>query len=165
MCICSLQQPDPEGLRKEIAKTRTLTNKPFGVNVSFLPASAPPDYAAYIKVIIEEGIKVVETAGNNPGKWIKMLKDGGVMVIHKCVTVRHAENAIKLGADIISMDGYECAGHPGMEDIGSDLMSTSCLHCLYDPIYFRCFILQYYFSCWWYYTQVGLSYWPWLLVS
>ena len=110
--LTAVTQPSPEDLRKEIRKTRELTDKPFGVNISFLPAAAPPDYAAYIKVIIEEGIKVVETAGNNPGKYIKMFKDGGCIVIHKCVNVRHANTAVRYGADIISMDGYECAGHP-----------------------------------------------------
>ena len=110
--LTAVTQPTPEDLRKEIRKTRQLTKKPFGVNISFLPAAAPPDYDAYIKVIIEEGIKVVETAGNNPGKYIKMFKDGGCVVIHKCVNVRHANTAVRYGADIISMDGYECAGHP-----------------------------------------------------
>lgn len=116
--LTAVTQPTPELLRQEIRKTRALTSKPFGVNVSFLPAATPPDYEAYIKVILEEGIKVVETAGNNPGKYIKMFKDGGCIVIHKCVTIRHARTAIKSGADIISMDGFECAGHPGSDDVG-----------------------------------------------
>jgi hypothetical protein len=104
--LTAVTQPTPELLRQEIRKTRMLTSKPFGVNVSFLPAATPPDYEAYIKVILEEGIKVVETAGNNPGKYIKMFKDGGCIVIHKCVTIRHARTALKFGADIISMDGF-----------------------------------------------------------
>ena len=104
--LTAVTQPTPEHLRKEIRKTRELTSKPFGVNISFLPAATPPDYEAYIKVILEEGIKVVETAGNNPGKYIKMFKDGGCTVIHKCVTIRHARTALKFGADIISMDGF-----------------------------------------------------------
>lgn len=93
--LTAVTQPTPEDLRKEIQKTRALTDKPFGVNISFLPAATPPDYDAYIKVIIEEGIKVVETAGNNPGKYIKMFKEGGCIVIHKCVTIRHANTAIR----------------------------------------------------------------------
>ena len=111
--LTAVTQPTPEHLRQEIRKTKALTSKPFGVNVSFLPAASPPDYEAYIKVILDEGIRIVETAGNNPGKYIKMFKDGGCIVIHKCVTVRHARTALKSGADIISMDGFECAGHPG----------------------------------------------------
>lgn len=93
--LTAVTQPTPEDLRQEIRKTRQLTEKPFGVNISFLPAAAPPDYDAYIKVILEEKITVVETAGNNPGKYIKMLKDGGCIVIHKCVTVRHANTAVR----------------------------------------------------------------------
>jgi NAD(P)H-dependent flavin oxidoreductase YrpB (nitropropane dioxygenase family) len=116
--LTAVTQPTPELLRQEIRKTRELTKKPFGVNISFLPAATPPDYEAYIKVILEEGIKVIETAGNNPGKYIKMLKDGGCVVIHKCVTVRHARTAVRYGADMISMDGFECAGHPGSADVG-----------------------------------------------
>ena len=104
--LTAITQPTPELLRHEIRKTRELTSKPFGVNMSFLPAAAPPDYEAYIKVILEEGIKVIETAGNNPGKYIQMFKDGGCIVIHKCVTIRHAKTALKFGADIISMDGF-----------------------------------------------------------
>jgi len=120
--LTAVTQPTPEDLRKEIRKTKTLTDKPFGINMSFLPAASPPDYEAYIKVILEENIKVVETAGNNPGKYIKMFKDGGCVVIHKCVTMRHARTAVKWGADIISVDGYECAGHPGMDDVGGLLL-------------------------------------------
>ncbi len=116
--LTAVTQPTPEDLRKEIRLTRTLTDKPFGVNLSFLPAATPPDYDAYIKVILEENIKIVETAGNNPGKYIEKLKAGGAIVIHKCVTVRHAKTAVKYGADMISMDGFECAGHPGMDDVG-----------------------------------------------
>jgi len=116
--LTAVTQPTPEHLRQEIRKTRALTSKPFGVNISFLPAATPPDYEAYIRVILEEGIKVVETAGNNPGKYIEMFKKGGCIVIHKCVTIRHARTALKSGADIISMDGFECAGHPGSDDVG-----------------------------------------------
>ncbi|CAO3616118.1 unnamed protein product [Mucor hiemalis] len=115
--ITALTQPTPEDLRKEIALCRQKTDKPFGVNLTFLPAVTPPPYDEYAKVIIEEGIKVVETAGNNPGKYIKMFKDAGIIVIHKCTAIRHALSAQKLGVDIVSIDGMECAGHPGEDDV------------------------------------------------
>jgi len=127
--ITAVTQPTPEDLRKEIQKCKSLTKKPFGVNISFLPAAKPPDYEAYIDVVIDEHIPAVETAGQSPGKWIKMLKDKSaarwgksLYVIHKCVNVRHANSAVALGADMISMDGYECAGHPGMDDVGGLLL-------------------------------------------
>jgi len=109
----------PEGLRKEIRKCRALTNKPFGVNCTLLPALAPPDWPAIIKVIIEEKITVVETAGQAPDELVKTFKDNGIIVMHKCVTIRHALAAIKRGVDVISMDGFDCAGHPGEEDLGN----------------------------------------------
>jgi len=117
--ITALSQPSPEDLRKEIRKCKQLTKKPFGVNLTLLPALVPPNYAEYSQVIIDEGIKIVETAGNNPGPYIKLFKDNGLIVIHKCVTIRHALTAQRLGVDIISMDGFECAGHPGEDDIGN----------------------------------------------
>ncbi|SAM07735.1 hypothetical protein [Absidia glauca] len=116
--ITALTQPTPEALRAEIRRTRTMTNKPFGVNLTFLPAMTPPPYDEYAQVIIDEGIKVVETAGNNPGKYIKQFKAAGIVVLHKCTAVRHALSAQKLGVDIISMDGFECAGHPGEGFVG-----------------------------------------------
>ncbi|KAI8391095.1 2-nitropropane dioxygenase [Radiomyces spectabilis] len=115
--LTALTQPTPEALRAEIRRCRTMTNNPFGVNLTFLPAIVPPPYEEYVKVIIDEGIKVVETAGNNPGKYIKMFKDAGVIVIHKCTAIRHALSAQKLGVDVLSIDGFECAGHPGEDDI------------------------------------------------
>jgi len=108
-----------EALRKEIRKCRTLTDKPFGVNLTLLPVGVEPDYEGIMKVCIEEGIKVMETAGRNPGDIIKMAKKGGIFVIHKCVAVRHAQTAAKSGADMISMDGFDCGGHPGEEDVGN----------------------------------------------
>jgi NAD(P)H-dependent flavin oxidoreductase YrpB (nitropropane dioxygenase family) len=116
--LTAITQPTPEALRAEIRKTRTLTKKPFGVNISFLPAANPPDYNAYIKVLHEEKITIVETAGNNPAEYIEKMVKGGCTVIHKCTTIRHAETAVKAGATWISMDGFECAGHPGMADTG-----------------------------------------------
>ncbi|ORZ20586.1 2-nitropropane dioxygenase [Absidia repens] len=116
--LTALTQPTPEALRAEIRRTRTMTNKPFGVNLTFLPAMTPPPYDEYAQVIIDEGIKIVETAGNNPGKYIKQFKAAGIVVLHKCTAVRHAKSAQKLGVDIISMDGLECAGHPGEGFVG-----------------------------------------------
>lgn len=109
----------PELLRKEIRKCRSLTDKPFGVNITLLPVGVQPDFEGIVKVIIEEGIKVVETAGRNPGEVIKPLKAAGVFIIHKCVAIRHAISAAKFGADMISMDGFDCGGHPGEEDVGN----------------------------------------------
>ena len=117
--ITALTQPTPEALRREIRKCRELTSKPFGVNLTLLPALAPPDYPAYIRVIIEEGVKIVETAGRSPAEIIKPLKAANIIVIHKCVALRHALTAQKLGADIVSVDGFDCAGHPGEEDVGN----------------------------------------------
>jgi len=109
----------PEALRKEIQLCKTLTDKPFGVNCTLLPALAPPDWPAIIKVIIEEGVTVVETAGRAPKEIVQALKKAGIIVMHKCVTVRHALSAVKAGVDMVSVDGFDCAGHPGEEDIGN----------------------------------------------
>jgi nitronate monooxygenase len=108
-----------EALRDEIRKCRSMTDKPFGVNITLLPVGVPPDYEGIMKVIIEEGVKVVETAGRNPEPVIKKLKSAGIIVIHKCVAIRHALTAQKMGADMISMDGFDCGGHPGEEDVGN----------------------------------------------
>ncbi|KAJ5562462.1 hypothetical protein N7535_003084 [Penicillium sp. DV-2018c] len=115
--LTALTQPTPEDLRKEIRRCRTMTKKPFGVNLTLLPAMVPPDYGAYAQVIIDEGIKIVETAGNNPGPVIKQLKSAGIIILHKCTTIRHAKSAVKLGVDFLSIDGFECAGHVGEHDI------------------------------------------------
>ncbi|KAJ5836441.1 Aldolase-type TIM barrel [Penicillium robsamsonii] len=115
--LTALTQPTPEDLRKEIRRCRTMTKYPFGVNLTLLPAIVPPDYAAYAQVIIDEGIKIVETAGNNPGPVITQLKKAGIIVLHKCTTIRHAKSAVKLGVDFLSIDGFECAGHVGEHDI------------------------------------------------
>lgn len=94
-----------------------MTKNPFGVNLTLLPALVPPDYNAYAKVIIDEGIKIVETAGNSPGPVIQLFKAAGCIVLHKCTTIRHAQSAVKLGVDFLSIDGFECAGHVGESDI------------------------------------------------
>jgi len=108
-----------EALRDEIRKCRSLTKKPFGVNITLLPVGVPPDYEGIIKVIVEEGVTIVETAGRNPKPVIAQLKAGGCKIIHKCVAIRHALSAAKAGADMISMDGFDCGGHPGEEDVGN----------------------------------------------
>jgi len=118
--ITALTQPSPEHLRAEIQKLKALLrtpNVPFGVNMTLLPTLAPPNYDAYLDVIIEERVPVVETAGRNPSAIIKRLKSAGITVIHKCVNIKHALTAERLGVDIIAMDGFECAGHPGDDDI------------------------------------------------
>jgi nitronate monooxygenase len=94
-----------------------MTNRPFGVNLTFLPAVTPPDYPGYIRAIIDGGIKVVETAGNNPQKWLPALKEAGIKVIHKCTSVRHSLKAESIGCDAVSVDGFECGGHPGEDDV------------------------------------------------
>ncbi|KAJ7794129.1 putative 2-Nitropropane dioxygenase [Mycena olivaceomarginata] len=116
--ITALTQPNPAALRNAIKETRTLTSKPFGVNITLLPSINPPDYAGYARAAVEEGVTIFETAGNSPGELIKYFKSNGCVVIHKCTTIRHAQSAVKLGVDVLSIDGFECAGHPGEQDIG-----------------------------------------------
>jgi nitronate monooxygenase len=108
-----------EGLADAIARTRDLTDKPFGVNVTFLPTLIPKDYGSLIDVIVDEGIKIVETAGRNPEPYLEHIKRGGAKVVHKCTSVRFAKKAESIGCDYVSIDGCECAGHPGEEDITS----------------------------------------------
>jgi len=115
--LTALTQPTPEDLAKEIARTREMTDKPFGVNLTILPAIKPPPYAEYRQAIIEGGVKIVETAGYKPQEHIDHFKEHGIKVIHKCTAVRHALSAERMGADAISIDGFECAGHPGEDDI------------------------------------------------
>ncbi|PYH70058.1 NAD(P)H-dependent flavin oxidoreductase [Aspergillus vadensis CBS 113365] len=115
--LTALTQPTPEDLRKEIRKCKSMTKKPFAVNITLLPALVPPDYGAYAQVVIDEGIKIVETAGNNPGPVIEKLKKANTTILHKCTTIRHAKSAVKLGVDFLSIDGFECAGHVGETDI------------------------------------------------
>ncbi|KXF85080.1 nitronate monooxygenase [Rhodococcus ruber Chol-4] len=115
--LTALTQPTPEDLVKEIARTRELTDKPFGVNLTILPSINPPPYAEYRQAIVESGIKIVETAGSNPVDHLPHLKDAGVKVVHKCTSVRHALKAERVGVDAVSIDGFECAGHPGEDDV------------------------------------------------
>ncbi len=115
--ITGLTQKTPDDLAAEIAKCHTLTNKPFGVNLTILPTVSSPDYPGYVRAIIEGGVKIVETAGRSPQPFMEALKSNGVKVIHKCTSVRHALKAQKLGCDAVSADGFECGGHPGEDDI------------------------------------------------
>jgi len=115
--LTALTQPTPEALAAEIARCRTMTDKPFGVNLTVLPTINPPPHAEYRRVIIESGVSIVETAGSNPKEHVGDFKAHGIKVIHKCTSVRHALSAERIGADVISIDGFECAGHPGEDDV------------------------------------------------
>src|SRR6266550_4231673 len=115
--ITGLTQRTPELLAKEIAKCRGMTDKPFGVNLTFLPAFTQPPYPEYIAAIKEGGVKIVETAGRSPEQYMPELKAAGIKVIHKCTSVRHSLKAEKIGCDAVSVDGFECGGHPGEDDI------------------------------------------------
>ena len=115
--ITGLTQKTPDDLAKEIAKCHEMTDKPFGVNLTFLPGFQEPDYPGYIKAIVEGGVKIVETAGRSPEAYMPDLKGAGIKVIHKCTSVRHSLKAEKIGCDAVSVDGFECGGHPGEDDI------------------------------------------------
>lgn len=115
--LTALTQPTPDELRREIDRCRAMTDKPFGVNLTILPSLTPPPYAEYRKAIIESGISVVETAGHKPQVHVEDFKSHDIKVIHKCTAVRHALSAERMGVDAISIDGFECAGHPGEDDI------------------------------------------------
>src|SRR3954467_1826500 len=115
--ITGLTQRTPEALAAEIARCKAMTNKPFGVNLTFLPVVTSPDYPGYLRAIVDGGVKIVETAGNNPQKWLPVLKEAGVKVIHKCTSVRHSLKAQSIGCDAVSVDGFECGGHPGEDDV------------------------------------------------
>ena len=115
--ITGLTQGTPEKLEAEIEKCQALTDKPFGVNLTFLPSLTPPDYPGLIEVIIKTGVKVVETAGRNPAVYMPAMKEAGIKVIHKCTSVRHSLKAQDIGCDAVSVDGFECGGHPGEDDI------------------------------------------------
>lgn len=115
--ITALTQKTPADLANEIARCKDMTDKPFGVNVTFLPTLNTPDYPAIIKAIIDGGVKIVETAGRNPAEVMPYLKDAGIKVIHKCTSVRHSLKAQSIGCDAVSVDGFECGGHPGEDDV------------------------------------------------
>ncbi|MDH3386279.1 MAG: nitronate monooxygenase family protein [Gammaproteobacteria bacterium] len=115
--ITGLTQPSAEDLANEIARCRDMTEKPFGVNLTFLPSLSSPDYPGYIRAIIDGGVKVVETAGSNPQQYLPAMQDAGIRIIHKCTSVRHSLKAQAIGCDAVSVDGFECGGHPGEDDI------------------------------------------------
>jgi len=115
--ITGLTQKSPEDLANEIARCREMTDKPFGVHLTFLPTVTSPDYPGYIRAILEGGVTIVETAGRNPQPYLPALKEAGVKVIHKCTSVRHAKKAESIGCDAVSVDGFECGGHPGEDDV------------------------------------------------
>lgn len=115
--ITGLTQKTPADLAKEIARCRKMTDKPFGVNLTFLPTVTAPDYPGYISAIIDGGVKIVETAGRNPQQYLPRLKEAGIKIIHKCTSVRHSLKAEAIGCDAVSVDGFECGGHPGEDDV------------------------------------------------
>jgi len=115
-CLTALTQPTPEDLSKEIKRVRDMTDKPFAVNFTILPTLKPVPYDEYMDAIVQSGVKIIETAGNNPKAYLPKLKEAGIKVIHKCTSVRHGLSAQKIGVDAISIDGFECAGHPGEDD-------------------------------------------------
>ena len=115
--LTALTQPSPDELRREIDKTRQLTNKPFGVNLTILPTLKPVPYDDYLAAIVDSGVKIIETAGRSPEPYMARLKEAGIKVIHKCTSVRYARKAEQLGVDVVSVDGFECAGHPGEDDV------------------------------------------------
>ncbi|MCY4187844.1 MAG: nitronate monooxygenase [Bryobacterales bacterium] len=117
--MTALSHDSPAKLRAEIRKVRALTDKPFGINLTFLPALRPPDFPAYVRTCIDEGVRFIETAGRNPEAFMPVLQEAGVKVIHKCTSVRHAVKAERIGCAAVSIDGFECAGHPGEDDVTS----------------------------------------------
>lgn len=132
--LTALTQPTPDDLRKEIERCRTMTDQPFGVNLTILPAITPPPYAEYLQAIMDSGVKVVETAGNNPKDFIGKLKERGIKVVHKCTSVRHALSAERAGVDAVSIDGFECAGHPGEDDIPNLILIPAAVRVLKIPV-------------------------------
>lgn len=132
--ITGLTQPTPEDLAREIARCHELTDKPFGVNLTFLPTFTSPPYPEYIQAIIDGGVKIVETAGRNPEAYMDQLKAAGIKVVHKCTSVRHALKAEKIGCDAVSVDGFECGGHPGEDDIPNMVLLPRAFEELNIPI-------------------------------
>jgi NAD(P)H-dependent flavin oxidoreductase YrpB (nitropropane dioxygenase family) len=132
--LTALTQPTPEALAAEIARCRGMTDAPFGVNLTILPTITPPPYERYLDVVIDSGIRILETAGNNPKEFIAKAKAAGVRIIHKCVTVRHALSAERNGVDVVSIDSFECAGHPGEDDIGGLVLIPVAAKALKVPI-------------------------------
>jgi len=132
--LTALTQPTPDDLRREIERCRSMTDHPFGVNLTILPTIKPPPYAEYMRAIIESGIKIVETAGNNPKDFVGVFKEHGITIVHKCTSVRHALSAERHGVDVVSIDGFECAGHPGEDDVPNLILVPAAARALKIPI-------------------------------
>jgi nitronate monooxygenase len=132
--ITGLTQQTPDALRREIDRCRSMTDKPFGVNLTILPTVSPPPYAEYRKAIIDSGITIVETAGQNPREHVEDFKSHDITVIHKCTAVRHAISAQNMGVDAVSIDGFECAGHPGEDDIPGLILIPAAANKIKIPI-------------------------------
>ena len=132
--LTALTQPTPDDLRHEIVRCRTMTDQPFGVNLTILPSVKPPPYAEYVQAIIDSGVKIVETAGNSPKDFIAKFKAAGITIVHKCTSVRHALSAERNGVDMISIDGLECAGHPGEDDVGGLVLIPAAARALKIPV-------------------------------
>lgn len=132
--LTALTQPSPDALRAEIARCREMTDQPFGVNLTILPSANPPPYEAYLDAVIDSGVKILETAGNNPREFIQKAKAAGLTLLHKCTAVRHALSAQRNGVDIVSIDGFECAGHPGEDDVPGLVLIPAAAAALDIPI-------------------------------
>ncbi|MFT4230697.1 MAG: nitronate monooxygenase family protein [Microbacterium sp.] len=132
--LTALTQPTPQDLYDEIQRTRALTDRPFAVNLTILPTISPPPYAEYCRAIVDGGVTIVETAGNVPGEIYDLIKPYGIRTIHKCTSVRHAVSAQRMGADVISIDGFECAGHPGESDIPGLVLIPRAVDALEVPV-------------------------------
>ena len=132
--ITALTQPTADDLRREIARCRAMTAKPFAVNLTILPSVSPPPYAEYRRAIIEEGVRIVETAGYRPQEHVEEFKAHGIIVLHKCTAVRHALSAERIGVDAVSIDGFECAGHPGEDDVPGLVLIPAAVDRLRIPV-------------------------------
>ncbi|MGB2893001.1 MAG: nitronate monooxygenase family protein [Albidovulum sp.] len=132
--LTALTQPDPEGLRAEIARCREMTDRPFGVNLTILPATNPPPYEDFLDAALESGIRVIETAGRSPKEFIAKAKAFGALIVHKCTAVRHALSAERAGVDAISIDGFEAAGHPGEDDVGGLVLFAAAARAVKIPL-------------------------------
>ncbi|RQS67013.1 nitronate monooxygenase [Burkholderia sp. Bp8963] len=132
--LTALTQPTPDALSAEIERCRAMTSRPFAVNLTILPAASPPPYEAYLDAALEAGVTIIETAGNSPTKFIDKIKAAGGVIVHKCTTVRHALSAQRNGVDIVSIDGFECAGHPGEDDVPGLILIPRAVQALDIPV-------------------------------
>nr|WP_312986553.1 nitronate monooxygenase family protein [Comamonas koreensis] len=132
--LTALTQPTPEALAREIARCREMTDQPFGVNLTILPSAKPPPYEAYLDAVIDSGVRVLETAGNSPVAFIEKAKRGHMRIVHKCTSVRHALSAERNGVDAVSIDGFECAGHPGEDDVAGLVLIPLAARALRIPV-------------------------------